>query len=196
MRFWRALENTVTIGLLIIIIGLSSYITDEIGIWFYEMQENEKKVFDLIHQFTPDFHEYEDIVNLIPILFLATFAFTKGDLVWEFAQKFLLLIFFRALCILFTILPKHEKCVRRFQWSNCVVGQCYDKVFSGHTTFTFLAALLLIRDFYIPTWLGYIFVALEVFFILLTRSHYSIDVVFAMVITYLIFESKKIDFLK
>ena len=190
MKFARALENTATIGLLILIIALSSYVTDELGIWFYEKQLNENKVFDLIHEFTPDFHEYGGIVNLIPLLFLGTFLFTKGNLIWEFAEKFLILIFLRSITIFFTILPKHENCSKRFQWSTCLVGQCYDKIFSGHTALTVLAALLLNRGGYIPTWLGILFVGVEILFILLTRSHYSVDVLFAMVITYLVYDKK------
>ena len=190
MKFARALENTATIGLLILIIALSSYVTDELGIWFYEKQLNENKVFDLIHEFTPDFHEYGGIVNLIPLLFLGTFLFTKGNLIWEFAEKFLILIFLRSITIFFTILPKHENCFKRFQWSTCLVGQCYDKIFSGHTALTVLAALLLNRGGYIPTWLGILFVGVEILFILLTRSHYSVDVLFAMVITYLVYDKK------
>ena len=190
MKLSRALENGATITLLILIIGLSSYVTDEIGIWFYELQNNDNKVFDLFHELTPDFHEYEGIVNLIPLLFLGTFLFTKGNVLWEFAEKFLLLIFLRSLTILFTILPKHEKCSKRFEWSTCLVGQCYDKIFSGHTALTVLAALLLVRNGYIPSWLGIMFVSLETLFILLTRSHYSVDVVFAMVITYVVSDKK------
>jgi hypothetical protein len=189
MKFERGLENIATIGLLLLIIGLSSYVTDELGIWFYEMQENENRIFDLFHEFTPDFHEYGGIVNLIPLLFLGAFLFTKGNLIWEFAEKFLLLIFLRSLTILFTILPKHENCSKRFEWSTCLVGQCYDKIFSGHTALTVLAALLLHRGGYIPTWLGILFVLFETVFILITRSHYSVDVFFAMVITYLVYKS-------
>lgn len=194
MKISRAIENTITIVLLIIIIGLSSYVTDELGIWFYEHQNAENRIFDLIHEFTPDYHEYGGIVNLIPLLFLATFLVTKGNLIWEFAEKFLLLIFLRSLTILFTILPKHENCSKRFKWSNCLTGQCYDKIFSGHTSLTVLAALLLNRGGYIPTWLGILFVALETVFILLTRSHYTVDVFFAMVITYLVYDKKTLLF--
>lgn len=194
MKVWRALENTATISLLILIITLSSYVTDELGIWFYEKQSlyrnNENKVFDLIHEFTPDFHEYGGIVNLIPLLFLGTFLFTKGKLIWEFAEKFLVLIFIRSLTIFLTILPKHEKCFKRFEWSTCFVGQCYDKIFSGHTALTTLAALLLVRGSYIPQWLGILFVFLETVFILVTRSHYTIDVFFAMVMAYLVYDKK------
>ena len=196
MKIVRALENTATIGLLILIIGLSSYVTDELGIWFYEIQKNknENKIFDIFHEFTPDFHEYGGIVNLIPLLFLGTFLFTKGNVIWEFAEKFLLLIFLRSLTIFFTILPKHEDCSKRFEWSTCLVGQCYDKIFSGHTALTVLAALLLVRNGYVPKWLGAFFVFLETILILLTRSHYSVDVVFAMVITYLVYDKKTLLF--
>lgn len=196
MKIVRALENTATIGLLILIIGLSSYVTDELGIWFYEIQKNknENKIFDIFHEFTPDFHEYGEIVNLIPLLFLGTFLFTKGNVIWEFAEKFLLLIFLRSLTIFFTILPKHADCSKRFEWSTCLVGQCYDKIFSGHTALTVLAALLLVRNGYVPKWLGALFVSLETILILLTRSHYSVDVVFAMVITYLVYDKKTLLF--
>lgn len=194
MRVARAFENTMTIVLLILIIGLSSYVTDELGILFYEQQNNEDRIFDLIHELTPDFHDYGGIVNLIPLIFLGAFMVTTGNLIWEFAEKFLLLLFLRSLTICFTILPKHEQCSKRFRFSNCLTGQCYDKIFSGHTCLTLLAALLLNRAGYIPAWLGILFVALESAFILLTRSHYSVDVFFAMVITYLVYDKKTLLF--
>jgi hypothetical protein len=189
MELYQTLENVLSILLILGIIGLSSYVTDEIGIWFYEIQKKNSQVFDLAHEFTPDLQEYGGIVNLVPLLFLLTFLVADHSLISEFLKKYIFLIFIRSFTILLTILPKHEQCSKRFKWSTCMFGQCYDKIFSGHTAFTMLAALLLIRNQILPQWLGIGFLVIEVFCILLTRSHYSIDVFFAMIVTYLVYQN-------
>jgi hypothetical protein len=184
------IENLYILTLLGIIL-ISSYVTDEIGIAFYEQQEKQAgKIFDLIHEITPDLHRYEDIVNLIPLtLMISFFAVPTGlALIQEFALRFLFIVFLRSLTIMTTILPKHEKCTKRFTMSTIFSGQCYDKVFSGHTAFVFLLTLLFLRDGYIPFWFFVVINIAQASLILLTRSHYTIDVVFAFLITYLVYD--------
>lgn len=180
------------ICLLICIVLFGSYIVDEIGVYFYETKGNNKngKIFDLVHEITPDLHEYEILVNIIPLIFLVLFLLVPNgfQLLKEFSGKFLLLCFIRALTLIMTILPKHEKCNRRFELSNCYKGQCYDKIFSGHTSFVFLAALIFLREGLIPFWGLLGIVGVEMATILVTRSHYTIDVFMALAITYLVYD--------
>ena len=89
--------------------------------------------------------------------------------------------------LLSTVLPKHEKCTRRFSWSNCFKGQCYDKSFSGHTALVFLACLIFLREGIIPFWALCLIMTTQISLILLTRSHYTIDVVIALLFTYLVY---------
>jgi hypothetical protein len=186
------IPDTVLKGLLVLallgFIMFSSYITDEIGQAHYSIKRTESKIFDFIHEITPDLQAYEKLVNVIPVLLLAVLIFVPGKiwLVEEFFAKLLLIFFIRALTIFTTVLPKHEKCNRRFTWKNCFTGQCYDKVFSGHTAFVFLLSLLLLREKILSFWMFAIINLVEITIILLTRSHYTIDVILALVITYIV----------
>ena len=180
------------ICLLIGVVLFGSYIVDEIGVYFYEKQEHtQTKIFDLIHEFTPDLHEHEVLVNVIPVIILVSFFLMKQpsgfELAKEFTGKFLILLSIRTLMLLSTVLPKHEKCTRRFSWSNCFKGQCYDKSFSGHTALVFLACLIFLREGLIPFWLLCLIMTTQISLILLTRSHYTIDVVIALLFTYLVY---------
>lgn len=181
-------QTGLTICLLLGIIFLGSYIVDEIGVYFYETQKTQNKIFDIVHELTPDLHKYEDWVNLIPgLLLLGFFVIPNGySLAKEFVAKLLFIWFLRALMLVTTVLPKHEKCKRRWTWKNAFKGQCYDKVFSGHTSLVFLACLLFYREGLL-NWYGLIGItALEVMIILLTRSHYTVDVVIALLITFIV----------
>lgn len=178
----------MTVLLLIGIIMLGSYIVDEIGVYFYETQKTKNKIFDIVHELTPDLHEHEDFVNVIPALILASFFFMPNgfSIAKEFTGKLIFIWFLRALTLVTTVLPKHEKCTRRWTWQNCFKGQCYDKVFSGHTSFVFLACLIFYREGFLDWWSMIGITALEIGIILLTRSHYTIDVVIALLITYIV----------
>lgn len=178
--------------MLIATVLFGSYIVDEIGVYFYEKQEHTStKIFDLIHEFTPDLHEHEVWVNVIPVIILISFFLLKEpsgfQLAKEFTGKFLILLFIRTLMLLSTVLPKHEKCTRRFSWKNCFKGQCYDKSFSGHTALVFLACLIFLREDIIPFWGLCLIMTTQISLILLTRSHYTIDVVIALLFTYLVY---------
>lgn len=182
------IRTGLTVLLLLAVIMIGSYIVDEIGVYFYETQKTQNKIFDIVHELTPDLHTFEDWVNLIPALILLSFFVLPNgfSLAKEFTGKLILIWFLRALTLVTTILPKHEKCTRRWTWQNSFKGQCYDKVFSGHTSFVFLACLLFFREG-ILNWWGMIAVtAIEVCIILLTRSHYTIDVIIALLITYIV----------
>ena len=181
-------KTGLTIALLLAIIMMGSYIVDEIGVYFYETQKTQNKIFDIVHELTPDLHQYEDWVNFIPALILVSFFILPNGFILakEFVGKLLLIWFLRALMLITTILPKHEKCNRRWTWKNCFNGQCYDKVFSGHTSLVFLAALLFYREGFLNGWGMIGMTAVEICIILLTRSHYTIDVVMALLITYIV----------
>lgn len=186
------ISNTIQKGLLILallgFIVFSNYLTDQIGEAHYATGKAGSKLFDLIHELTPDFQDYEVLTNLIPGILLISFLWIPGrvPLLEEFIAKFLLIMLIRAMTLFTTVLPKHEKCTKKFSWSNCLTGQCYDKIFSGHTAFVFLITLLFLREKIISFWLFLILNLVEIGIILLTRSHYTIDVILALVITYLV----------
>lgn len=182
--------NTLWVLFLASIIVTSNYWTHELGMAFYDKTENNGKVFDLLHSITPDMSDlkpYNDIiVSLVGLSFLIV---PQGlELFKEFAAKFILIMVIRALTTISTILPKHDKCDPTPKWSRYLRGQCYDKVFSGHTSFVLLATLIYLREGILgfPAFLG-INLA-NITSIILTRSHYTVDIVLAILITLLVYD--------
>ena len=181
-------ENILWVGLLLAFIFVSNYLTHVFGKQFYESQTNNGKIFDILHEITPDLHDYRAYNDIILGLTIVSFFFVPFTLIQEFLGKFILIMFVRALTIVSTILPKHEKCEPKLDWIQMVKGQCYDKVFSGHTAFVLLATLIFLREGIIGLPMFFLVNLLNMTSIILTRSHYTIDIILAVVITYLVYD--------
>lgn len=188
----ETVETIVYILFILAVIQFSTYFTNWFGKRYYEQELHFNQIFDLFHEYTPDFHEYELLVNVIPFFLLVCFAVCGVNLssLKEFAWKLLLIYILRALTIIITILPKHEKCMydSKSVTMSTFLGGCYDKVFSGHMALTFLGTLIYYREKLIsfPMFVGLNIV--EAMLIILTRSHYTIDVILAILITYLVYD--------
>lgn len=186
-------DTVSSIGWLLLILGFllfANYCTNELGKNFYGYKWEETKIYDILHENTPEFHDWRGMNDIIPLVLLVSTFFIKNPvpLVKEFIGKYLLIMVFRALTMMSTILPKHEKCDPNLTWIQMIKGQCYDKVFSGHMSFVLLATLLYLREGFIsvPTFLA-LNIA-EFSSIVLTRSHYTVDVILAIFITYLVYD--------
>lgn len=187
------IDSAGSAGWLLLILGFllfSNYCTNELGKNFYGHKWEETKIYDILHENTPDFHEWKEVNDIIPITIILSTFFIKQPLplVKEFLGKYLLIMSFRALTMMSTILPKHEKCDPTLTFIHMLKGQCYDKVFSGHMSFVLLSTLIYLREgiISIPTFLA--LNASQFASIILTRSHYTVDVLLALFITYLVFD--------
>jgi hypothetical protein len=183
-------ENILWVVFIIAIIFLSNIYTHKLGKWFYEHNDSQGKVFDILHEITPDLHDHKPYNDIILVATIVSFLFVPNSLeiIKEFTGKFLLIMFVRALTIISTILPKHEKCPSELKWYHYLKGQCYDKVFSGHTAFVLLATLIYLREGILSF---PVFMAINVAnwaSIILTRSHYTVDIILAIVITLLVYD--------
>lgn len=172
------------------IIVTSNYWTHELGTAFYERQESNGKVFDLGHSLTPDLSEYKKYNDIIVVLTALSFLVVPEgvSLFKEFGAKFILILVIRSLTMVSTILPKQDKCDSTPKWSRLLKGQCYDKVFSGHTSFVLLATLIFWREGILGTLPFFAINLANITSILLTRSHYTIDVVLGILITLLVYD--------
>jgi hypothetical protein len=183
-------ENLFWVVVALAIIGISNYCTHMFGQTFYKHENKDVKIFDLLWHITPDLHQYGLINDLIPITLFAFFVMTPQapSLLKEFFGKFLIILLVRALTIVSTILPKHEKCDDNLKWYDYIRGQCYDKVFSGHMSFVLLLCLIMLREGILSVPTFFAIVATQFASIILTRSHYTVDVVLGIVITYLVYD--------
>ena len=192
------IDNILWLFALIAFILFSNYATHQLGKWHYEHNDPNGKIFDILHSITPDLQDYAVFNDTILVLTMISFLFVPNSvsIIKEFLGKFILIMFVRALTIMSTILPKHERCSSEPTWINMFKGQCYDKVFSGHTAFVMLATLIYLRENIIsfPVFLG-INLA-NIISIILTRSHYTIDIILAIVITYFVYDGDYTVFTK
>jgi hypothetical protein len=167
----------------IIFIFGSNYLTNKIG---NEHFSKTTDLFDLGHILIPDLHEYYYIYNLCFYIVAASFfaLSTKGKI--DFFTKLVIIYVLRGITILVTILPKHHKCENSDTIFTYINGDCFDKIFSGHTSFMFLLTLFLMKENLInlPVLIG-INLA-NIFSILAVRSHYTVDVLLALLITFFI----------
>lgn len=170
-------------------IMLMNYIVQRVGEYHYSKHGNNK-LFDLFHTILPKINPNSIIYNLIPasILIFTILQPNSSEIFKDFFIKFALVMFVRALTIISTILPKDEHCDIKVDFFSLINGGCYDKVFSGHTALVTLLSLELYKynALTIPAIIAII--AANSLILLLTRSHYTVDIVLAILISYLVYD--------
>ena len=176
---------TLSVALLAII-TISTKITNYLGDNFYKGTSTHEDIYDIIHTNTPDLHAYEYVVDIIPVILIISFFFIPVGLFKEFAGKFLLLMLLRSVTTAATILPKHGECKLESTWYSFLRGQCYEKIFSGHMSFTLLTSLIYLRENIISPIQFWTTNIIEFTAIAVTRAHYTVDLIVAIVITYLV----------
>jgi len=150
--------------------------------------EGGNPIFDITHINTPSLYKYSWIANIIPLAMLLVLfvGANESDLITEFFFKFLFILVIRAIVGISTILPKHEECQVKFDLQFLLEGGCYDKLFSGHTAIVTLISVLLAREGFMSNWVFWITNIINMALIVLTRSHYTADVLLGFVIAYLV----------
>jgi hypothetical protein len=118
------------------------------------------------------------------------FIVSNDTLNTEFIAKFTIIMFIRAFTIISTILPKHQVCSDTFDVRSYFLGGCYDKIFSGHTSFMLLLTLLYYREHIINEFSLIGINSINILLILATRSHYTVDILLAIFVTTTIFNIK------
>jgi hypothetical protein len=177
----------IFIGALYAVVLFINYATQLIG--EYQDAKSPGKIWDIVWETTPNFHAYEWTTNILPLACLGALFFVRaGDsILYEFFLKFIMILLLRSLTTVSTIFPKHEHCEHSPTWWNAL-GGCYDKVFSGHTAFVTLFTLIFLREKIIDSTLFWLINLAQMSVIVLTRSHFTVDVILGFIITYLVFD--------
>ena len=146
----------------------------------------KQPLYDVIHSLTPNLSRFEAIIDLFPIIIgiytFYTMLKNKAN-ISALIRSIAIIYILRAITTRVTILPS-PICEKLKVVS--AVGGCYDCIFSGHT------ALMLIFAYYIykqnPKHKPYLiaYCILGSVFIIVTRSHYTIDVLVAWIVVYAI----------
>ena len=151
---------------------------------------------DFMHNILPDLSDnvkWRDII--LPLVFIPLFLLpwqSSREILFYFIEGFAFLITLKAITIFFTFIPpSNPKCAERKQ-----LNHCYHQMFSGHNSFVALLCLLYLT--YIPhnanlrfnilriCCMG--FMAFYSIFILMTRAHYTVDIIVSYIIVWLMFQ--------
>ena len=183
--------------LMLSMIFMLSYTCHKNGSTYYEnrinKQKKTQKIFDIGYKYLPDYHNNPCLLAVINIIFISTPSLVYiqcGDTVFkEFIYYLIIIYIIRAIMTNITILPKIKKDSNKFNCYNLINGHSYDKIFSGHYATVFLALLILHKNENTCTnIIGLSFIGIvQAMLIILTRSHYTIDLVVAIIVTLFVY---------
>jgi hypothetical protein len=152
-------------------------------------QKTTPKVYDIMHKLLPKDTSIHWLTNYMLVLSLLPLIFNfNSDLGYNFLGLLITINIIRDISINLTILPKDIDCVPDKTIINHILGSCYDKIFSGHFSFVYILTLLYYSYGYITNVpLIIIWNILNAIIILISRSHYTIDIVMAFFVCSFVF---------
>jgi len=170
--------------------SLANYTINKIGQRHYDT-DDQKTIFDFGHIVLPRWSVRDrEILLLEAIPLLSVFIKGVGPLlvaVPDIMVVFGWVLMLRILTSMTTILPRDDECdPDTFGLKQVVGGYCFDKLFSGHTAFAVVVAMVLTKHgiwspnlaWMYPVWMGV--------YLLLTRGHYTSDVILGAIIAFLL----------
>ena len=166
----------------------------ETGTMHY-ITNNNTNIYDIIHNNTPDYSRFNYTKNLYLLLFfipiISNINLITSNIILEFIIKFCIVLIFRSIFMVTTILPKQNGCsVKSLGWFDMTIGgTCYDKILSGHFAFGLLLTLMMFKYNFVKPDRYYYFIILNIvhaIILAVTRSHYTLDIVLALFVTLII----------
>jgi hypothetical protein len=156
---------------------------------FYNSKTNKNKVYDICHEHFPHIPEFEYASDIVSLLTFAYLVYSNYKLVYDAIGYVLIIYFIRFITVNLTVLPKNSIC-KLNDSAMMFRGGCYDKIFSGHFAVTYLLTLLLHENNYINTYLLWAINIINGLFIIVSRNHYTIDIVVSLFVVWLVFYNK------
>ena len=158
-----------------------------------------KPLQDSLHDVIPKVSEkigkIKEFTTFIPFLLFLFYILREKNyrVLFDFIKLFAMILFIRSLSFYLTMLPDASK-----RCDPTIVtginGGCGDLLFSGHTSFQILSILYLY--YYSETWNKYShaikipflsLIPINAYLILARRDHYSIDILYALIVSYSMF---------
>ena len=150
--------------------------------------DNNYKLFDLLHYLTPDYFTnlspFSDFMTITLLVISSIFLYNKQSVI-PFYKCIVLCQLFKKFVGMLTILPDSSGYCEEKSF-QIILGRCNDLVISGHAC-TILTCYFFLSP-YIKSSILSIYVILNLILIVLSRNHYTIDVIFSFFVTNFIFE--------
>ena len=149
------------------------------------------KIYDIGHKYLPRLNnKYTEWYNLVLYVVIITTLLVYNHLATTFFMLLVIVYLFRLITINLTVVPKRDMCkvTTNFQLN----GYCYDNIYSGHAAVLCIGTLLLYDQQIISLVPLILNNMINAFFIITTRSHYTIDVVIAFIVSILIYQNMNV----
>jgi hypothetical protein len=158
------------------------------------LMKDHKPLYDIIMSNTPDLSRYPFIPNVFLIIisiFLIIPLFIKPEPKFfiSLIKYYSIIILIRTITTQSTILPASGKC-KSYGLYKYINGHCIDKVFSGHTAISLILILQYYRYNIVNINIIYLLLIIQSLLslsLILTRGHYTIDIIIAYVISISLF---------
>lgn len=134
-------------------------------------------------------HFYETLYNMGILAILVIFYRKKEKIPYKsFYITVSILLLYRSIILISTDIPKIKNCKDEL-YKIPIFGGCYDKVFSGHISvfYTLILFIVTYTDHEQYALWYYFSIVIMSLLSLLSKSHYTIDIVLALIISYLNF---------
>ena len=161
----------------------SNYHTYHIGIL-----QNNPPLQDCLHDILPDWSRYPYTRDILLPLFLIPLCFvidraTLHVIIFECWDIFLIIVTLKAITIFFTFIPPSNQYCHETRQLN----HTYHQMFSGHNSFVLLLVLMYIKHGLMNSGpMAFLPVLMYSIVILMTRCHYTIDVIVSYIIVILL----------
>lgn len=169
----------------IIVYGLANYYTYCLGT---SSECHERPLRDVLHDMLPDWSKYVYVRDVVMLFLLVPILLIKDKFGFfiDFWEVFMIVVLIKAVCIFFTFVPPSNPDCKEKKYLN----HCYHSQISGHAAFVLILAFLYIEyglfSSEIMKWIVYVIVFLYCVLILVTRAHYTTDVISSIIVTWLL----------
>jgi hypothetical protein len=143
----------------------------------------EPPLHDVLHNLLPDWSRFIFVRDILLLVFVIPILFVqnKWSFIKDFWGLFMYVVFIKAICIFFTYIPSSFPKCGELKYLN----HCHHIQVSAHAAFCMLLAILYVK-YNLCSNLVYLVVAAYAVFILLTRAHYTCNVIEGIIIAYLL----------
>jgi len=178
-----------SLGVLLVLNIIHTRLLYMTGKAHYETSHCNISIFDVGHRILPDLHSSGWWLNSLLPAAAVLLVLVRSDrlvLLADIARLACPLLLARMVTTSLTVPPptkQNHTCVsNRPTLVHFLEGHCYDFMFSGHTVVMMAVAAVL---FGVNSPVAWAVVALQMFILVLTRSHYTVDVVISAITGFL-----------
>lgn len=155
-----------------------------------EQQKIIPKIYDIGIRYTPNLSQNDNLKMFSHFVAIGLPLMFGETVLKTYVQFWIVISIIRYIFSCITILPKDKSCDDTFSFTNYFMGHCYDKIFSAHFASVILLSLILYDKGIIKSIPLIVFLNLcNAFLILSLRSHYSIDLLVAILVTVIVYQN-------